>query len=77
MGNRLGKKMLQQLKFSSAEKNVQISSTLSNWELDSLILQKTQELKEVELGKIQHCYPIISEIMCDMRFLLDKRRHAA
>lgn len=29
--------MLQQLKFSSAEKNIQISSTLSNWELDGLI----------------------------------------
>lgn len=29
--------MLQQPKFGSAEKHIQISSTLSNWELDSLI----------------------------------------
>lgn len=76
VGNSLGIKKCFNC-WSSTENGIQINSTLSNWELDGLILQKTQKLRRAVLGKIQHCYPIISEIMWDMRFPLDKRKHAA
>ena len=81
MGNGLGKKCFNS--WSSAEKNIQISSTPSNWELDGLIPFYSAPKGPIAEGsraggeKIQHCYPIISELMCDVRFLLDKRKHTA